>query len=261
MKEAMAKAKEAGLDLGAVKQAAMKDFVTQGAAAGTISAEVAADFLVRAAQREKMQQVRESLEDAVAAAIAKALGLTAEELAAMDSKEGRQQLQEKAAAAGVDLKEVKSQAVDAFVQAAVAEGTLTEEEAAELQQRRGGHKGKRGARKGKKSGRKTGGFGQAKMKVRAGNKSGKHGKMARFAQRFNGRGQAPAAAPQQSASQDPVAPPGAAPQDATMAVQEFAASPATVAFRSLPAADTAAAANSASRRGKGGKNKSSGQRG
>lgn len=156
--------KASGLDIRDIKANAELTFVQNGEAAGNISPDVAASFYERAARKderaEEKEEIRDALDDikdSMQSALASALNISTEELEALDKDAVKAQ----AAAAGVDVRALKKEAVQEFLAAAVQAGDMTEEEAKKLadaaeQRKSGGKFGGRGG-KGKKRGGKKGG--------------------------------------------------------------------------------------------------------
>mmetsp|Transcript_24270 Transcript_24270/g.47744 ORF Transcript_24270/g.47744 Transcript_24270/m.47744 type:complete len:512 (+) Transcript_24270:76-1611(+) len=156
--------KASGLDIRDIKANAELTFVQNGEAAGNISPDVAASFYERAARKderaEEKEEIRDALDDikdSMQSALASALNISTEELEALDKDAVKAQ----AAAAGVDVRALKKEAVQEFLAAAVQAGDMTEEEAKKLadaaeQRKSGGKFGGRGGKDKKRGGKKGG---------------------------------------------------------------------------------------------------------
>jgi polyhydroxyalkanoate synthesis regulator phasin len=156
--------KASGLDIRDIKANAELTFVQNGEAAGNISPDVAASFYERAARKderaEEKEEIRDALDDikdSMQSALASALNISTEELEALDKDAVKAQ----AAAAGVDVRALKKEAVQEFLAAAVQAGDMTEEEAKKLadaaeQRKSGGKFGGRGGKSKKRGGKKGG---------------------------------------------------------------------------------------------------------
>jgi polyhydroxyalkanoate synthesis regulator phasin len=156
--------KASGLDIRDIKANAELTFVQNGEAAGNISPDVAASFFERAARKderaEEKEEIRDALDDikdSMQSALASALNISTEELEALDKDAVKAQ----AAAAGVDVRALKKEAVQEFLAAAVQAGDMTEEEAKKLadaaeQRKSGGKFGGRGGKDKKRGGKKGG---------------------------------------------------------------------------------------------------------
>lgn len=168
--------KASGIDIHAVKTAAVQAFLEDGVRAGTISAEQAVTVLEHLSEKERHHLLRDDLEDAIHTAIAGALGLSQQELDGLS----REDVYDRAVEAKVDLKQIKETATETFVAIAVASGRLTEEEAAEIGERNGHMGGK---------GRKNGDRGNGKGGNRGNDEGGRRGNdNGKGSNRGNGKG-------------------------------------------------------------------------
>lgn len=130
-------AKAAGLDLEAIREAAAEAFVVTGVTAGTITNEAAKKFF----DKGDRKALREEMEGQIELAVVSALDMSVEEMKAL-MKSGRDALKQKAEGLGVDLKAIKESATELFLDGAVADGRLTEEETAKIIEKNRGKAGK-----------------------------------------------------------------------------------------------------------------------
>lgn len=152
--------KDTGFNTSELKAQAALNFVRQGEANGSISAQVAAEFYAKAADKELKQAAKEAkratveeMKNQAQQALAEALNIAFEDLEAL--KGDKSAIKAASAEAGVDLQAIKQAAVKEFLAAAVESGNMSEEEALKLASKVA-RKGAQGSKKGQGNGKNGG---------------------------------------------------------------------------------------------------------